>query len=370
MRSRPFGATIIMLLATLAVATLSVGAVGADRASRPAMVPASNAWGWVVARHPKAGAYVPAPRDRGNSSGAVNRIERMQTGAYLVTFSGITNGVYPVGTVTALSTGGKSCTIDDNGRNATDSTMSIYVDCFDRRLRPADARFSLTVAALGAKAGLGSVAYTWADQHTEPFYPGEPAYTFNSSSDSGVEIIRNGIGSYRIAMPGLGRSGGDAQVVLAQGPAIGTCRIRSVANKIDSEHVQVRCMDERGRPLDAGFMVIFTHRVGMTGTEGRATAYLLANRPMATSYRPAKNYRYSSAGKAPSVVRSGKGRYRVSLPGMPSIGSAQVSAYGEGNSICQLSAIPRAAKPQRIGVACFGTDGAARDAQFMLTYTR
>ncbi len=204
MRPRPFGAMIIMLLVTLAVATLSAGAVGADRTSRPAMVPASNAWGWVVARHHKAGAYVPAPRDRGNSSGAVNRIERLQKGAYLVTFNGITNGIHPVGTVTALSNGGKSCTIDDNSRNTTLSTMSIYVDCFDRRLRPVDARFSLTAAALETKVGLGAVAYTWAENKTEPFYPGPPAYTFNSGSDGGVEFTRNGIGSYRVAMPALG----------------------------------------------------------------------------------------------------------------------------------------------------------------------
>jgi hypothetical protein len=355
----------------IAAAALAVIPYGATAVSPDAHGPSavSNAWGWLVARQPSTFAYVPARIDQGNSGGYGDRVERVQLGDYYAIFDRIGNGFYPIGMVTALSAGARSCMIDDNFGNDVGGDPALEIDCFDRDGQPADARFVANIV-LGGDGPTGTLGYTWADQESTTDYAPSADYSYLSSGAGPITVHRDRIGSYQVTMPGLGRQGGNVQVVAAKGGPAARCKVLALVRDGSDELIRVRCRDVSGQLVDADFMVIFTDRVGLTGVPRRKAAYLLANRPGAASYQPMAKYRYSSTGSIPKVTRTAAGRYRVALPGMPRGGSAQVTAYGSGPSICQLTSIRTADLPQRIGVACFDPDGARVDSRFMLSYTR
>jgi hypothetical protein len=340
--------------------------VGAEPV-RPSAVP--NAWGWLVARKPSMPAYVPGPRDQGNSGGHIDRVERASLGLYEVYFNEIGNGFYPIGVVTAISAGPRTCMIDDNGGSSVGGDPMLYIDCFDRNGQPADAKYVANIV-LGGDGPTGTLGYTWADQSTTPEYQPADYYSYLSSGVGPITVLRSATGSYEVRMPGLGRRGGNAQVSAAKGGPAALCKVHALVRDGSDELIRVRCRDTAGQLVDADFMVIFTHRVGLTGVHRPKAAYLLADRPKAASYVPTATFRYSSAGKQSRVERVRKGRYRVVLPGMARGGSAQVTAYGAGAAICQLTSIRKDGLPQRIGVACFGPSGSPVDSRFMLSYTR
>jgi len=355
----------------IAAVALAVIPYGTTAAAPDAPVPsaASNAWGWLVARQPSTFAYVPAPPDQGNSGGNGDRVERVQLGDYYAIFDRIGNGSYPIGMVTALSAGARSCMIDDSFGKDVGGDPALEIDCFDKNGQPADARFVANIV-LGGDGPTGTLGYTWADQEATADYTPDPYYSYLSSGAGPMSVHRDSIGSYQVTMPGLGRLGGNVQVVAAKGGPAARCKVLALVRNGSDELVRVRCRDVPGQLVDADFMVIFTDRVGLTGVPKRKAAYLLANRPAAASYQPIARYRYSSMGTIPTVTRTAVGRYRVTLPGMPQGGSAQVTAYGPGVSICQVTSIRTNGLPQRIEVACFDPNGAGVDSKFMLTYTR
>ena len=351
----------------LALVALPQGASTAAEKVRPSAVP--NAWGWLVAQKPATFAYVPGSRDQGNSGGHIDRVERLGPGNYKAIFNQIGNGFYPIGVVTAISPGPRSCMIDDNFGSGVGADPGLEIDCFDRDGQPADAKYVANIV-LGGDGPTGTLGYTWADQESTPEYQPSDDYSYLSSGAGPITILRSAVGSYEVRMPGLGRRGGNAQVSAAKGGPAALCKVHALVRDGTDELIRVRCRDTAGQLVDADFMVIFTHRVGLTGVHRPKAAYLLADRPKAGSYTPTAAFRYSSSGGAPIVERTRKGRYRVTLPGMALGGSAQVTAYGAGPAICQVTGIRKDGLPQRIGVACFGPSGAPVDSQFMLSYTR
>ncbi|CAN5572491.1 hypothetical protein BH23CHL8_BH23CHL8_01770 [soil metagenome] len=351
----------------LALVALPQGAAVAAEKVRPSAVP--NAWGWLVARKPSTFAYVPGPRDQGNSGGHTDRVQRTRIGLYEAYFNQIGNGFYPIGVVTAISPGPRTCMIDDNGGNSVGGDPLLYIDCFDRNGQAADARYVANIV-LGGDGPTGTLGYTWADQEATPDYEPADYYSYLSSGAGPITVHRSATGSYEVRMPGLGRRGGNAQVSAAKGGPAALCKVQALLRDGPDELIKVRCRDAAGPLVDADFMVIFTHRVGLTGVQRSKAAYLLADRPSAGSYVPQAKFRYSSAGKQSRVERVREGRYRVTLPGMARGGSAQVTAYGAGAAICQLTSIRKDRLPQRIGVACFDPSGAPTDSRFMLSYTR
>jgi hypothetical protein len=359
--------TLIRTLGAAGLLVVSVLPSATTVEAGPAPVPRS--WGWLVARQPSTLAYVPASADQGNSGGHIDRVERIQLGNYYAIFNGIGNGFYPIGIVSALSSGPRSCMIDDNFGSGVGVDTGLEVDCFDRAGTTVDAKFVANIVIAG-DGPTGDLGYTWADQETTPDYTGASYYSYVSSSGDPVSIHRAGVGSYEVTFPGLGRRGGNAQVSAAKGGPPALCKVLALTKVGDDERIAVRCRDTAGQLVDADFMVIYTNRVGLTGVPGRKAAHLLADRPTAERYEPSARYRYSSAGTIPVIRRSSTGRYRVTLPGMPLGGSAQVTAYGSGPSVCQPTSIRKDGLPQRIRVACFGPDGTPIDSRFLLSYTR
>ena len=289
-------------------------------------------------------------------------------GLYEAYFNEIGNGFYPIGVVTAISAGARTCMIDDNGGSSVGGDPLLYIDCFDRNGQAADARYVANIV-LGGDGPTGTLAYAWADQESTPDYATDDGYSYTSSGAGPITVHRSGTGTYEVTMPGMGRRGGNAQVSAAKGGPPALCKVVALIRDGSDEIVRVHCRDVAGQLVDADFMIVFTHRVGLTGVH-RPAAYLLADRPTSGSYVPQAKFRYSSAGTKPKVKRSAEGRYRVTLPGMPLGGSAQVTAYGAGSAICQVTSIRKDRLPQRIGVACFDPGGDRTDSRFMLSYTR
>jgi hypothetical protein len=133
--------------------------------------------------------------------------------------------------------------------------------------------------------------------------------------------------------------------------------------------VFVRCRSTGTASVDQGFAAVLTDRTGLKVLGGGPAAYVVADRPKADAYTPATR-RFSTAGKPPSIVRLGTGRWVVTLKGMPLAGAAFVTPLTDGPALCSISGIRREGPPQRVGVVCFAADGSPRDVAFSLTYLR
>lgn len=367
------GASMVALSVTLVAGS---GATAASPASAepgavhpsPDGVSASD-WAWVVGRHPSTASYTPAPEDRGNSAGGVNTVAREGEGSYTVTLPGLSNDAGMV-QVTALGASSHLCIAE--GWGAGVSSIGIDIRCFTRAGDPADTPFSLSwLAVTGGSGGSdGRIGYLWADQPAAADYTPSPYYNYDSSNP-GVTystIHRIGTGRYIVRMPGLGSTHGHVQVV-AYG-ATAACRVITWNPEPGAMLIRVTCRDIAGAQVDASFDLTFLKSVGLKGFSGTRSAYLWADRPTSLSYHPAKAYRFSTAGTAPTVKRAGPGRYSVTLPGMPKGGAANVTAYGQGKVRCNLSSIRTTRLPQTIGVRCYDIAGHLADSRFTLGYLR
>jgi hypothetical protein len=117
------------------------------------------------------------------------------------------------------------------------------------------------------------------------------------------------------------------------------CRSMGWGNEQGDLEADIRCHAPTGGFVDERFTVAWFRGMGLKGPGADRVAYLLANRPKVASYAPDTAHRYSSAGQAPRVNRTGVGRYVVRLRGMPLGGSAQVTAFGASQRRCVVSAI-------------------------------
>lgn len=326
-------------------------------------------WAWVVARNPSAASYIPAARDRGNSAGGVNTVTRTGTGRYTVEMPLVGSGESGIVQVTPLASTPRLCRVEE--WLAVAGAELVFVRCFTRSGDPANSAFSLNYLNVSGivSSGPSRIGYVWADQEAAADYTPDTSYSYNSDpSDPTNTIHRDGTGSYFVSLPALGSNRGDVQVV-AYG-ATAACRVIEWGNEGGTMVVHVRCRDIAGAPVDSRFDMTFVKSVALKGFGGTRSAYLWADQPTAASYHPDPAYRFSTAGMASTIKRSGKGRYTVILPGMAVGGSVQVTSYGGGRVRCIATSIRTVGLPQKIGVGCFDVAGNRANGQFTLAYAR
>ena len=355
----------------VSTATVQVSAGSAWPDSRPAGT-TDNAWGWATGRHATTVTYLLSSANGADSRTSQPYVTRQGRGAYLVTFPNSANGRGEAVIASALTTADRTCASVDPSIN----DAYLAAACVDRAGHRVDTQFSGVFLAVG-DVGFGHVAYLFdTDPTASDFTP--TGVNFNSTFAPN-EVLHLGTGRWQVVLPGLGTTGGNVQVNADDMLAV--CRAASWQSvpaaapagipdqpTPGSETVNVSCRDFAGQLVDATFWLTFTDRVSLEGALGTTGAYLVANNPTAASYRPAAAYRYSSAAMAPKVTRSGPGKYLVTLPGMPTGGSAVVTPTGTGRSACALSSIRTDSTPQRIGVHCWRPDGTAIDTTFSLSY--
>jgi hypothetical protein len=372
-RSMVIAAAGALVLATSPAATIP-GVATTASSSRPARSGPSGSipaeWAWVVARDATTiRIYTPDRGDTRNSAGTDDTVQRQALGRYLVTFPGLQLPTAPDGVslATALASGGRSCSLGDQGNHQGASGMDVRVevDCWTRSGAPADTPFSLSYLAHG-DIQPATLAYLWANEQSTTDYQPDPTYSFVSSGAGPIAIHRSAVGTYAVTLPGLGVAGGNVQLTANAG----VCRSVAQSKQAGAERIDVICRDSTGQLLDTTFDLVFERSVGLTGVVGRTNAYVRASRPSVSSYQVGPPWSFSSGGAHARVTRSGVGRYRVTLPDMPRGGAAEVTALGSGTSVCELSSIRTLSKPQSIGVRCSRPLGDPVDSAFSLSYTK
>jgi hypothetical protein len=357
------------LTAALVSATvlLIAGTGGATaRSVTPAGVSASQ-WGWVVARQPSTAHYIPAVKDRGNSTGGINNITRYSTGNYGIFMPGLGDSG-GIAHVTPLGHAPHLCVVTEWGGSPIEG---ISVQCLERSGDPVDSKFVVNfLRVLGGDGGTsGRLGYLWANDASATDYIPDPNYSYNSSGSVNT-IHRGGTGSYWVTMPNLSTvSHGDVQVSTYGQTA--ACRVDEWEPVSGDLQAHVLCRSISGFVVDSRFTITFMKGLALKGYLGTRTYYLWANQPTTASYQPDPNFVFSSVGAAPPTIhRSATGKYVATLPGMPSGGSVQVTSYGAGKGRCIADSILVTGPTQKVGVHCYDVAGDLKDTRFTLAYAR
>jgi hypothetical protein len=358
------------VLGALMLAALLVGLAGAA----PIHAASAN-WAWIIVR--QTGDHTPPPRDRGNSSGAVNRVVDLsgffeRPGAYGVELDdvGPNPGQHGAVLVSTLGSTPRICAPYD--WQTINDDVGITILCFTRSGEPASARF--IVNWLAASGTGGRLAYA---RHASPGGKcGPNATSYHSQGGQVIDCDEPGVAT--LGFPGFGPSGTfQASAMARTGSVLEASAGYCSGAPPRPNGVSTACFDTAGDPqLPRWYTAWFMDGLGMKGIVRTNVANLFADRPKRDSYRPPADHRYASNGKTPRIERLGKGRYRVLLPGMPAGGSAQVTpvaaeAAGGGwvPRHCVIASIATQ-KPQRVGVRCFDPDGDLADSRFMLSYAK
>ena len=365
-------ASIVVLLVASGgdLATLAGGPGSAGRNAVPAQAVLTDIWGYGVTR--QSSSYTIAAKDGKNSAGTTNTLSRWSAGKYSVFLPGLNVGALNAGTalLTTLTGDAKHlCVIDDFGWHSP-APAEIDVECFNRSGTPTDSTFSASL--LDGQSLTGKSGYVWANDPTNPTYIPDVSYQYNSTGATNT-IDRLSKGRYAVHLPGLATARGNVQVAsrfVASSSKPAGCRVLTWGPSAADLVVIVQCRNLAGAKADADFDLFFGQGQGLKGPGVGPVAYLDANHPTTASYAPDPLRRFSTAGMAPNVARTGIGRYWVTLPGMPTGGSAQVTPYGSGGSHCVLNSIGTLGGPQLIGVRCFKPNGDRVDSEFGLTYQR
>ncbi|MBX3029820.1 MAG: hypothetical protein KF809_06645 [Chloroflexi bacterium] len=353
------------LIAVVSLAAFAVSAMlpAAASASDPVLHSRSA---WVVVREPsRTDEYVPASRDRGNSTGGINTVQRVDRGIWDVQLPGIPY----TATVQVSAMGSKlrRCVSTSWGPGA-----ELEVRCYDHDGDLRDTPFIVVMTGRPPETGglPGRLAYYWADVTDADSTPWLD-YQF-SSKPGKITLEHRSTGRYRATIPNQGHPDvvGTFQMTW-YGYDAGSCRIAGWSKGAGSQTVDVLCRDDTGARLDTEHNLLFVRKLGIAGYGSGPSAYLFASKPTrTTSYHPAKATAWSSNGKQATIKRASKGVYRVTLPGMPKGGAALVTPYGTGTEDCQIGSIRTKTTPQRIEVRCFSKTGKPADAKFLLAYTK
>ncbi|NUR60174.1 MAG: hypothetical protein HOV87_16150 [Catenulispora sp.] len=232
-----------------------------------------------------------------------------------------------------------------------------------------------TASAQGTVAARGhAYVYDWDctgdDAGLAPYYR---RYQYNSLGPNYQNrFARLGTGSYRVWFAGLGLVGGVAHVT-AYGPnQSGQCKIAYWGPDNIDQAVTIYCFDANGNLVDRQFTATYTNEVASSYGFG----YLWADSPTASSYTPATAYQFSTAGLPNTIVRTGTGKYKVTMTGLAKSApnsAVLVSAYGvtqdaygkitNGTVGCQVGT----SAGTFATVNCFA-GGTPTDAMFTLTY--
>jgi hypothetical protein len=210
--------------------------------------------------------------------------------------------------------------------------------------------------------------YAWVDDYSASH--ALTIYMFNNGST--VNFTRNATGKYTVTFPSLGligRSEGLVHVTAYGGPAY--CKVVGSANAGDDLVANIACFGTDGSVVDS--KLLLTAQFPRSSATGR-NAYALADSASTDSYSPDPFRSNSTAGLgAIRISRSAAGSYRVTLKGMDAgtneNGNAMVTAYGAGNTRCQLQGWQLAAGDAQVDVVCLDpATGNRKDSPFNISY--
>ncbi|MEU7524227.1 hypothetical protein AB0A74_00675 [Saccharothrix sp. NPDC042600] len=233
------------------------------------------------------------------------------------------------------------------------------------------AKACLVRTDLSTKSG-----YVWASLPTENEYRPSDEHQCNSSGGTN-SVVRDGVGSYTVAFPGLGVDGGTVELSTADA-ADRLCSVRDWGPSRTDQLVRVTCVDRAGAPADAAFTLGFLFTMTRIGV----SAYVRADDPSAATQVPDANHQHNSTGGVNSIDREHTGSHVVFLPGVDkalaeglSGGMAKVTALGPTPNACSLHGWRPWHNPETgkdflvVRVTCTTPGGDPVDAPFALSFT-
>jgi hypothetical protein len=189
------------------------------------------------------------------------------------------------------------------------------------------------------------------------------SYSYSTAGGT-ISVSSAATGAYTVRFPGLGGSGGNAQVV-AYGSGSARCKVASWGTSGADEVVGVRCHTAAGAAVNSAFVVHYGRKTSNNGVG----AYLWADQASAASYYPSASYSWNSTGGTNSITRTATGAYTVRLPGLAATGgTVEVTAYGTSSQHCKVASWVASGADQLVYVRCFNTTGGAADTQYALNY--
>jgi hypothetical protein len=280
---------------------------------------------FALANQPTTASYSPDPNYVYNPGGAVT-IRRENVGVYLVSFQGQSLSTQTInGTVQVNAFGSDNVFCFASAVNATNEP--ILVSCANPAGNPVDSLFVIDIVS--ATVAPTGIAYTWANQPTNPSYAPDSRSAYNSTGGA-VNVSRSSAGQYLVKFAGLGVgqvTGGNVLVSSVDGSR---CSVQSWTPAADSSlQISVGCSNFVGSPVDDEFVVLALPPSGV--------AYA------AVSTAPSIDSAHSlnPGGGVISVTENSIGQYTVSFPnsGIGLGWSVQVNAQYDGaqGDYCNLT---------------------------------
>ena len=309
--------------------------------------------GYLQADPARGTSYQPLPDRSFNRSGGPITVTKVggTTGRYIARFSGL-SALVGKNTVHVSGAGDDPTYCKPVGAYLVRD--SVEVRCFRMGSgKPADAAFYLQV--IGKR---DDRAFAFANRHTASNYAPASAGSWNPAGSS--RIYRDGVGRYRVVFKGFGARlspgvGGHVQLG-AVGTAKAYCKVQEWDDPTDLI-VSVGCFTPAGAPADAKFSALFT-------PPAAHLAYVWADYPTTSDYKPVAEYASNPVGGAIYVQRKNVGSYEIGWTGanaeIRDLGNPQVTAYGGDNAQCKVEGLDA----DYVEVQCFAANGVPMDANY------
>ena len=360
----------------------------------------SDEYAFVWAGDAHATSYTPSTSYQFNSTGGVNRVQRLATGRYRVELPGVGE---PSGEgnvqVTAYGGDANHCKVSSWTTQASPRLTRITVRCFDATGARADTRFSARYVGHGDASS--NMAHLWANDSGRFWYTPNTRYQFNSFGGR-ARIRRTNIGSYQVLIPMPGRLNWDDPhlgnlLVTAYGTDEVSCYVADqrgmlAGNRLNYMGIRfaghdvtvgentlyalVRCHDG-GRVRDSRFSLSFA-RLDVPGSHSafqNVGAYATGLNPFTlisetgNGWFDFNSWFGGSHHRRNEIQHIGAGNYIVVLQGMASArpDTVQVSAHGHSaytERRCKVGHWWRRSGDTHVRVYCTDASGTRRDARF------
>lgn len=209
-------------------------------------------------------------------------------------------------------------------------------------------------------------AFAWGDQPSTASYTANTTWSRNSLGGN-TTVTRNGVGSYTVSFPNVGRSIGGNVLVNAYGSDNVRCNSSGWGSSGTTLNANVSCYTPAGALADSRFVISYRKKGSSRG--GYTGAYVWNNLSTSSGIT-SPTYQWNSTGALNRVTRNSAGSYRVSLPGLGLAahgGTVQVSGYATTGS-CKVANWFPSGTTLDINVNCRNSAGAFADAMFTLSF--
>jgi hypothetical protein len=328
------------------------------RLERASVLGGRSYWadGYVAALYPTTASYTGGAGTSFNRSGGVITITKpaSTTGRYVVTFTGLSALLGPKSTVHVTGHTFEDAYCKPAGASLVND--KIEVRCFKASTgAAANASFSLLVTR-----SYFDLAFAYAHLPTSSNYAPGASGSWNPVGTT--TVVRTEPGKYQVTFNKLGSELSANVEGHVQVNAVGTgkvhCKVETWGGKPNLT-VTVGCYTGlTGASADSKFTVLF-----LVPTDH--LAYAWGDAATYPEYSPAQAYSTNPSGGIMTIKRFGVGRYTIYFSGAdPQIydyGNMQVTAFGEGATICQAE---QNFSGESVKIRCFASNGVSMDSQF------